>query len=444
MRLIVLATLHATLLAGASASLIAQEPATNTAAAARRELWLGTEGRYVRQWQLLGPMSAADADALAPFAQPTDLDTRTSEPWRPAGSYGDMLDGFSVSGMKDGEAAFAFASVEREADGEALLLLGGNVRGVWINGAWNAGAADSPAFVQDGTEVRAALKRGVNRILLRVARLDRPVLLSLRVVEPGFVATAGAIAPYISAGAADTLQVMPGARADPPTPIVQYDVIAPGGQVLATARHLRNMHATFAIAAFRDGPYEVRVSTLNAFGDPVITHLPWFKGDPIGAAQRVIAAAAAPGADGHLKMLADMLRDRLAGDPLQLHSPLMEYAELLLERAGKTGGAHGSGFVRLAWTDDIDGSTQFCRAYLPAVYPAKQAVPALIFLHGYNPPNPPYVRWWSIADRHNGVAERHGLIVLEPMGRGNADYRGMGVPRPFLLFSDGDFLHHAS
>ncbi len=50
----------------------------------------------------------------------------------------------------------------------------------------------------------------------------------------------------------------------------------------------------------------------------------------------------------------------------------------------------------------------------------------LIFLHGYNPPNPPYVRWWSIADRHNGVAERHGLIVLEPMARGNVDYRWMG------------------
>ncbi len=36
------------------------------------------------------------------------------------------------------------------------------------------------------------------------------------------------------------------------------------------------------------------------------------------------------------------------------------------------------------------------------------------------------MRWWSIADRHNGVADRNGLIVLEPMGRGNVDYRWMG------------------
>jgi hypothetical protein len=42
------------------------------------------------------------------------------------------------------------------------------------------------------------------------------------------------------------------------------------------------------------------------------------------------------------------------------------------------------------------------------------------------PPKPPYVRWWSIGDRHNGVADRNGLIVLEPMARGNVDYRWMG------------------
>jgi hypothetical protein len=88
-------------------------------------------------------------------------------------------------------------------------------------------------------------------------------------------------------------------------------------------------------------------------------HLPWYKGDATAAAQRVLAAAAAAGADAHLRMLADMLRDRAGGEWRALHSPLMEYEELLLERAGKTGGLRASGFVRLAWTDDIDGSTQF-------------------------------------------------------------------------------------
>jgi len=194
---------------------------------------------------------------------------------------------------------------------------------------------------------------------------------------------------------------------------------------VAEATTVRKMPLELKTTGWQDGPYEIRVTSSNSLGDPIYVHLPWYKGDAHAAAQRVLAAAS-PGADDHVKMLADMLRDRIGGDWRVLHSPLMEYEELLLERAGQAGGARASGFVRLAWSDDVDGSTQFCRAYLPAVYPAPRPSPALIFLHGYNPPNPPYVRWWSIADRHNGVAERHGVIVLEPMGRGNVDYRWMG------------------
>src|SRR6185503_17139412 len=124
------------LLACATA-LPAQTPsATNTAAAAKRDLWLATEGRYVRQWRVLGPMTPADADALAPLERPTTLADSTAQPWRFAGSYGDVLDAFSASNMRDGESAFALAIVDRAAEGEASLWLGGNVRGVWVNGAW--------------------------------------------------------------------------------------------------------------------------------------------------------------------------------------------------------------------------------------------------------------------------------------------------------------------
>lgn len=404
----------------------ASDMASNTAAAASRDLWLGAEGRYVRSWQLLGPMSSADADALAPFGKPNSLATDTSEPWRRTGSYGDVLDGFSAAGMRNGEAAFALATVERAAAGEALLLLGGNVRGVWVNGAWNGGAPNSPAFVVDGTQVRAPLTAGTNRVLLRVERLDRPALLSLRVVDPGFIAPAPAISPYVVFEKPATLRVYPGARSESTASHVTYEIVPPGGAVLATQELLRNQEAKFSTVGWADGPYEVRVSTRDDFDQPVIAHLPWFKSDPTVGARKILAAAAAPGADGHVKMLADMINDRMAGDPLLLHSPLMEYAELMLERDGRTGGARPGGFVRLSWVDDIDGSTQFCRAYLPADWAVEKPAPTLVFLHGYNPANPPYVRWWSIADRHNGVAERHGLIVLEPMGRGNVDYRWMG------------------
>jgi len=415
----------AVVLACASVALPAEPPATNTAAAARRDLWLGTEGRYVRQWRVLGPMTATDADTLAPVGKPTALADSTAQPWRIAGSYGDVLDGFSASNMHDGEVAFALATIERTADGDASLWLGGNVRGVWVNGAWHGGAPDSRAFVIDGTEVHAHLQRGANRILLRVARVDRPVLLSLRVTDPGFTATLPEISPYIADDRNDWLVVMPGARGAGTAQIV-YQVLGPGGEERSRIVIDRAQEARFPSRAWPDGPYEIRVSMRGSLGDDIIVHLPWIKGEARAQAQRVLDAAVNPEASAQVRMLADMIRDRESGDALALHSPLMEFAELELERAGGTGGARASGFVRLAWTDDVDGSPQFCRAYLPAPWPAAKPSPALVFLHGYNPANPPYVRWWSSAERHNAVAERHGLVVLEPMGRGNTDYRGLG------------------
>jgi poly(3-hydroxybutyrate) depolymerase len=409
---------------------LAQAPAPNTAAAAQRELWLATEGRYVRTWRILAPLTAAEADALARTGAPTAVvDGSGSAAWRNHISYGDILDAFAGGGMKDGSVGFALATVDWPEAGEAELLLGGNVRGVWVNGAWNGGAPDSPAFVIDGTRVGVKFEKGTNRILLRVARFDRPALVSMRVVTTGFAATRPVISPYLVADA-DKLTLFPGTDHKPPNPLVKYEVLAPGGRrVMDTAPPL-NQPAIIDGSRWADGPYEIRASVTDAFGKPVAVYLPWFKGDARAAARRVIDAAATPGADGHVKMLADMLRDRLGpdedGDVSRLHSPLMEYAELELERAGQTGGARAGGFVRLAWTDDVDGSTQFCRAYLPATYPAKRRIPALMFLHGYNPPNPPYIRWWSVADRHNGVAERHEILVLEPMARGNSMYRMLG------------------
>jgi dienelactone hydrolase len=412
------------LCAGLCASAQAPDPATNAAAsAARRDLWLGDEGRYVRRWLLSGPLSVAQADEVAKIGAGSTLGPAQTATWRAQGTYGDILDGFG--GLKDGEAGFALASVEREDAADATLLLGGNVRGVWVNGAWMGGGANTPAFVIDGTALRVRLDAGTNRILLRVERVDRPVLLTMRVVRPGYRDDySGNVAPFIPLSADGGLRIVPGRR--DPGDDVSYAVLGPGGITVARANLPRREDARFDSAKWKDGPYEVRVSTRSNAGNPVTTWLPWYKGDAAAAALRLLEAAARPGSPAQLQMLADMVRDRGGQDWRALHSPLMEYEELQLEARGRAGGARASGFVRLGWTDDVDGSTQFCRAYLPAVWPPKQPAPTLIFLHGYNPPNPPYVRWWSVGERHNGVAERHGLIVLEPMGRGNVDYRWMG------------------
>ena len=335
--------------------------------------------------------------------------------WRAQRTYGDVLDGFSAGGMQPGDSGLALASVRRARAGKATLLVGGNVRGIWVNGAWLAGAESSMLFRIDGNAYDADLVAGENRILLRVERVDGPVLLTLRVVDPGFVdGVAGGISPYLLTVADGTLILYPGTAATPRLPEIRFEVIAPGGRVVADTAAARDNVATFATRDWPDGPYEVRVTGQNELGTTQTVHLPWYKGDAAADAQKLMDAAVAPGASAHLRMLADMVRDRAGGDWRALHSPLMEYAELQLERSGKTGGERAGGFVRLAWIDDIDGSTQFCRAYLPATWPAERPPAALVFLHGYNPPNPPYVRWWSIADRHNGVAERHGLSYSSP------------------------------
>ncbi len=194
--------------------------------------------------------------------------------------------------------------------------------------------------------------------------------------------------------------------------------------------------------AWPDGAYEIRCATRRMNGLLYATHLPWYKGDSVAAARALVAAGAA----GDLrtpngfttKMLADLVTDRLgkdlatvAGNPWwAIHSPLMEYQELRLEEAGKSARERPYGFVRLAWRDEIDGSPQFCRAYLPGGYDRKKKWPLVIHIHGYNPANPDYIRWWSVDQRHNvadveyGAGE--GVIYMEPHGRGNNNYLGLG------------------
>jgi poly(3-hydroxybutyrate) depolymerase len=49
------------------------------------------------------------------------------------------------------------------------------------------------------------------------------------------------------------------------------------------------------------------------------------------------------------------------------------------------------GYTRLFRVDPVDGSGQFCRAYLPPDYDPKKAWPMVVMLHGYKPRIPEYV-----------------------------------------------------
>ena len=104
----------------------------------------------------------------------------------------------------------------------------------------------------------------------------------------------------------------------------------------------------------------------------------------------------------------------------------MEFEELKLEAAGESSRIRPCGFVRMAWRDPVDGSPQYCRAYLPAEYGPSRKWPMVLYLHGYHAPNPEYYRWWRADVRHAEPADRQGVIYLEPHGRGNTGYLGIG------------------
>ena len=128
-------------------------------------------------------------------------------------------------------------------------------------------------------------------------------------------------------------------------------------------------------------------------------------------------------------MLADMILNRLGGkldnpDSAKLnalHSPLMEFAEIKANKQIRAGG-----FVRLAYIDDIDNTPQFCRCYLPLNYDPAKKWPLVVYLHGYNQDNPEYINWWSVDKRHDPSTDKHGVIFIEPHGRGNTQYLGIG------------------
>src|SRR6185437_11411656 len=111
----------------------------------------------------------------------------------------------------------------------------------------------------------------------------------------------------------------------------------------------------------------------------------------------------------------------------KLHSPLMEFEEVTLERRGLCGRIRPSGFIRLAYSDQVDGSVQFCRVYLPPSYNSAKKWPLVVFLHGRHFDNPAYIRWWCAHHRHAAPVEtefagHEEVIYMEPHGRGNANY----------------------
>ena len=421
--------------------------------------WQRGERNFLRLWVGAGPFPCGlETDCLS--GQGGEAGTRategleqkradgTSVKWHSQKSWGDVVAFDDLTGPKDGAVAYAFTKVSRSKAGKALLLAGSEdgIR-VWLNGKQVLAKDGLRSLTPDEDQIEVDMNAGENTLLVKVSAARS---FSARVVEPGtVVARRTEIGPSIVRPLPDgfTLKTDVGAERTGPE-AVKIEVIQPGGKVVLSTRASRGASMAVDAKNWPDGPYEVRCSTRTFTGLLYVTHLPWYKGDSLIKARELAATAAA--ADGSkpegfaLKMLAEMVEDRLGsklseatGNPwVKIHSPLMEYDEMMLERKGQTGRIRPDGFVRLAYRDEVDGSPQYCRAYLPAEYDPAKKWPLVIQMHGYNPANPVYVRWWAADSRYPGIdaefSNHQGVIYMEPHGRGNAQYLGMG---------DSDVVH---
>jgi len=439
---------------GLTSAMFAAEPGASTSFESDpplRSPWTRGPIRFERNWLLLGPIvrsangDAAPADAIAahPVAGQSQTVAGAEFHWRSVVNWSDVIDIPGALGLAPTEAPaeiiYAYATLTRDHTGDAELSLGcdGGIS-VWVNGTVVHDRKSTFVFSADRERVPVHLKAGANDLLLRLDHQRGPWRFAARVFEPGaIVPRLEEITPAIEENTPEQVTVRTHIAPEPGAAPVRIEIVGAGGKILAQAEAPRGESARFAPAAWPDGAYEFRCTTTDSWGHAYVTNLPYYKGDVLAAARRLLDAArsAPPDASGAtVRMLADLIRDRLGKNLenkspdawLAIHSALLEFEELNSQRSSGTGAVRAGGFVRLAWIDDVDGSPQFCRAYLPPGYDASRRWPVVIVLHGFNPENPPYVRWWSVDQRHNSIADRHGVIVLEPHGRGNAQYLGIG------------------
>jgi pimeloyl-ACP methyl ester carboxylesterase len=104
----------------------------------------------------------------------------------------------------------------------------------------------------------------------------------------------------------------------------------------------------------------------------------------------------------------------------------VEVGEMPKERAA-TFDTRGPQDLALTYTSRVDGSTQRYRLYLPSAYDGKTRLPMLVALHGTTGSENSFFDDTSYGQGgFRREAEKRGVIVVCPSGRGDTEYRGIG------------------
>jgi predicted esterase len=341
------------------------------------------------------------------------------------------------------EVIYAFKKVKRENSGKVILSFAHNKSNkLWVNGSLiYESKKDYQAALED-YQIEVNMVKGENSILIKSVHDSWTWGFTIRIIEPdkfSLINDFKMTPSIVKSDVKDNLIIKIDRTLNPE--IQKFDVnvkaVVAGGKVIAEKNAKRGDQITFDTKKWPEGVYDICLKSHDVYGEIATAYLYWYKGDIYKAVNELLTSVPknpkTPEDYKHL-MLSQMLIDRFKVNPnkidtsnvLNLYSPLMEFEELKLDLKGTKGSVRANGFTRLTYVSEVDNTPQFCRAFIPINYSPKQKWALVVMLHGYNGENPVYVNWWSIDQRHNSVVDKYPIIYLEPHGRGNTSYRGIG------------------
>lgn len=416
--------------------------------------WATSQKEYFREWLIIGGFpnqdgKGFDTDYLQEHGGETNItpvtgmthkfpDGLTFE-WEKYESPYNYVNFFDVlENIEYGKkVGYAYKNVQRPNDGKVILSFGNNVGNkIWVNGKLIYANKSDYAFGENN-QVEVDMVKGENSILLKSVHGGWTWGFWMRLIEPdkfSLVQDFQLSPSIVKASEKNKLIVKTDRTLNPEIQKIDVTVkaVAAGGKVVSEKTVKRCDKVVFNTKDWKEGVYDICLISINTKGEIETAYLYWYKGDAIQKAKELISRVPenpeTPEELIHV-MLSELIYDRVGKDLSDidssligsLYSPLMEYEELVNESSIRE-----NGFLRLAYRDEVDNTPQFCRVYLPLNYDPVKKWPLVVNLHGYYGANPVYVKWWSIDMRHMNLVDKFPVIDIEPHGRGNTGYTGIG------------------
>jgi pimeloyl-ACP methyl ester carboxylesterase len=422
-----------------------------------RNPWKAEESIFIKDWLVLGSIPITkiediDIDFLANNGgeknitpvegQSVKIQEGSEIKWQKHHSNDIIINLRKIfeHGRVENALAYAYVNIEWKEAGKALLCLGSDdgVK-VWLNNEEVHRSLVLRGINIDEDAVEVNMKAGVNKLLIKVQQGIGDWGFALRIKEDLNNVSQFLSNIQFSISKVDrknniiTVESTRRVKSEIFKQPINLQVYTTGGQTVYETKFQTGEPVNINYRNWKDGVYEFRLSYNHLDGKFQTYYLSWYKGDILNAAKDIVKSVpkgnlSSP-ADITHKMLADMIMNRLGGNLenpdsskfKDIHSPIMEFSEMKANNQIRPGG-----FIRLAYIDDIDGTPQFCRVYLPLNYDPSKKWPMVVYLHGYNGDNPDYFNWWSASKRNDIRVDRYNIIFIEPHGRGNVRYLGIG------------------